>query len=100
MVRGAKQVFFAFVDGYDKPEFQGSLEEVEVALGLRPAGEPRPTPKMLRKYRVTGTNVFGEYETEVYASSNADAVKKIRQQRHDEDGRYAVPATVRARLAE
>lgn len=27
--------FYAFVDGYDAPEFRGTLEEVEVALGLR-----------------------------------------------------------------
>lgn len=27
--------YYAFVDGYDRPEFIGTLEEVEIALGLR-----------------------------------------------------------------
>lgn len=39
--------FYAFVNGYDKPETVGSLEQVEAALGLRATPTPKPTEKTL-----------------------------------------------------
>ncbi|AFU87449.1 hypothetical protein CcrMagneto_gp279 [Caulobacter virus Magneto] len=39
-------VYYAFVDGYDKPETRGTLEEVEIALGLR-AAKPTPTKRIV-----------------------------------------------------
>lgn len=37
--------FYAFVNGYDKPETTGSLEQVEAALGLRLAPASLPAVK-------------------------------------------------------
>lgn len=34
--------FYCFPNGYAAPEFEGTLQEVEVALGLRPAGLVAP----------------------------------------------------------
>lgn len=39
--------FYAFVNGYGKPETIGSLEQVEAALGLRVAPVSRPAKKSL-----------------------------------------------------
>lgn len=34
--------FYAYVDGHDNEPYEGTLEEVEVALGLRAPPEPAP----------------------------------------------------------
>jgi len=104
--------FYCFQDGHGKPEFIGSLEEVEVALGLRQpiARESKPAKKQgeLRDYIVTitprrityaGCATFGEYAVEVVARSNNDAITTARRERNESEGRYGVPATYRARLA-
>lgn len=46
-------VYYAFVDGPHKPETRGTLEEVEIALGLRTPPEPPPTPLRDRRGRKT-----------------------------------------------
>jgi hypothetical protein len=44
-------VYYAFAHGYNKPETRGTLEEVEIALGLRAAP---PAPKKGRKTKSGG----------------------------------------------
>lgn len=78
-----KQVFYAFVDGYHKPEFRGTLDQVEVALGIRTAPVARPVAKpikTLRTYVARLTSPGGEvseYETE--AVNKTEARTKIRR---------------------
>ena len=105
--------YYCFHNGYDKPEFVGTLEQVEIALGLRqpPKKQVSPQPRAsqrLRTYVVTITPrfvmyadsaTFGEYTVEVDAKSNAEAISVARKERTENEGRFAVPATYRARLA-
>ena len=107
--------FYAFVEGYDKPEFVGTLEEVEIRLGLRqPASKKNRTvaTKALRDYDVTvtpkivtysgggwatGGQTFGAYTVRVSAHTSSEAIKKVRQGRNEEEVRYGVKATYRAK---
>lgn len=105
-------VHYAFVDGYDKPEFRGTREEVEVRLGLRPAPVAKPKrPRSVYLYRVKvtpsvigytstgfggGSETHGAYFIEVYAANGKEAISKARKERRDEEGRFAVPATFKA----
>lgn len=104
--------FYCFPNGHGKPEFIGTQEEVEIALGLRQsaAKEEKPAKRQgeLRDYVVTitprkityaGSQTFGEYTVEVVARSNSEAITKARRERNDNEGRYGVPATFRAKLA-
>jgi hypothetical protein len=61
--------------------------------------------KPLHRYRVTvtpkivtyaGSDTYGEYTVEVDAYDRADAIKSVRRERNDNEGRYGVPATYRA----
>lgn len=101
---------YAFVNGYDKPEVQGTLIEIEMALGLRCAvSKVCQTPKPSnRTYAVTVTPSIvtwaglircGEYTVTVSAKTASEAVSKARRMRRDEEGRFAVSATYRASLA-
>lgn len=104
--------FYAFVHGYDKPECMGTLAEVEIALGLRPApdGNPLPAKKKksgIRLYQVTvtplivtyaGSQVFGQYTVEVYATNATEAITKARQERRAQEGRLGVRASYQAKL--
>jgi hypothetical protein len=114
-------VHYAFIDGYDKPEFRGTREQVEQRLGLRPQPQPggaasrgrtqpaKPRSVYLYSVRVSvdramdawhGTDRSASYTAEVYAANAREAVKKARQERRDEEGRFAAPATFKAtRLA-
>jgi hypothetical protein len=103
----ANGTYCCFANGYNQPETIGTLAEVQAALGIgkaAPTGPQRPTP---RTYSVTvtpaitiyaGTNTFGQYTVQVQASTRSQAISLVRQQRRDQEGRYAVPATYRARL--
>ena len=117
LMRAGKEVYYAFVDGYDKPELQGTLEEVERALGIRdpralPIDAPERAPARtgvaaIRTFIVTvtpkqvvytGNHVESEHEIEIDARTHAKAISQARQARSSEDGRYGVPAQFRARL--
>ncbi|MBP5947877.1 hypothetical protein [Pseudomonas sp. P9(2020)] len=39
--------FYAFIKGYDQEPFEGSLEEVEAAMGLRAPSKPAPADEKL-----------------------------------------------------
>lgn len=100
--------YYAFVNGYGKPETRGTLAEVELALGIRvkvaaPATAKRQT---LHAYTVTVTPTMttygshgtsGEYTVELTARTAAEAIKQAREQRRDVEGRYGVPATFHAK---
>jgi len=107
--------YYAFVDGYNKPEFVGSLEEVELRLGIR---QPKAGAKKvvgssrLYEYEVTVTprvvaysgggygteaQTFGEYTERVDARTGAEAITRVRRARNEQEGRYGVKATYRAK---
>ena len=81
-------LFYAFVDGYDKPEFSGSLDQVEVALGLRKAPSERALPQAKPVSLWTGTlryqhpawdEVDGIVFENVPGHSKSEAVRAARQ---------------------
>ena len=53
------------------------------------------TPKILS---YAGNCTQGEYTVTIGARTNAEAIKYARRDRRDNEGRYAVPCTYRARL--
>ncbi|KVT01113.1 hypothetical protein [Burkholderia ubonensis] len=89
--------FYAFVNGYDKPETIGTLEEVETALGLRRATNVRrarrsPRGQPFKTYNVHMTFEFpawdevdGYWYDGIAARSKSEANKKARD-RADADG--------------
>lgn len=98
--------FYCFANGYDRPEIVGTLETVQVALGLR--AKPAKAAAV-RRYQVTVTPQMtiycgawcGEaYTVEVDAVSHSRAIAMVRQQRNEEEGRYGVRATYRAKVLE
>lgn len=103
LMQEGREVFYAFVNGYDKPEYQGTLEQVEIALGLRSA-KAAPKLKTLRTYVVTlmwqGGN---QEEITVEAQDSADAIQQGRRWKNDEYGRThscnTLPCRFKARLA-
>lgn len=126
LMREGTTVHYAFLDGYDQPAFEGTLEAVEEALGLRSSGiarrsscqavppsESAPRPRRsgagsLKDYIVTVTPKYvvycgsfteQEHELEVTAATARDAIRQVRKQRRAEDGRHTTPATYRARQA-
>lgn len=95
---------YCFPEGYAAPEFIGTRAECEVRLGVRAA--PR-VERERREFVVTVTPTLvvhagswrgGSYEVVVYARTHAEAISSARRQRRDEEGRFGVPATFRARL--
>lgn len=104
-------VHYAFVNGYDQPEVRGTREQVEHALGLRPAPAARRLPS-LKLYEVTvtpsvvghsssgyggGSMVHGAYTVEVTAPTASDAITQARRAYRNEEGRFAPKATYRAK---
>lgn len=80
--------FYAFADGHDKPEFVGTLEEVEARLS---GGEaPRKTKStVLRRYIVSAKLKFPScfnsgYEFEIRATTKALAIQSARRKAQDE----------------
>lgn len=79
--------FYAFVNGYDRPEFTGTREEVEVALGIRIARTACVASKQIASRLWTVTLRFkhpawDEVDGIVYAgipaASKSDAVRSAR----------------------
>ena len=103
LTRAGRPVFYAFARGYDAPAVEGTLDEVEAALGISKA-KPRPS---LRDWNVTvtprtiaycGTSTLSAYTVTITARTRGEAIKAARQQRNDEEGRYAPRATFTAKL--
>lgn len=108
--------FYAYDRGYDHEPVKGSLNEVERALGVplstssvppqanpvSTAGTVTPLQKKrtrgsLQRYSVTakpdvvlyaGSTIFGETVEEVDAVSSRDAIKQVRSQLRETNGRY------------
>lgn len=111
LIRDGKPIFYAFPRGYGQPPVEGNLAQVEMALGLRAGAKERktaPAKRQLRKYLVTvtpsivtysGTHASDEYTLSMWAYSRSEAISKAREQRRENEGRYAVKATFKARLS-
>lgn len=120
LTRDGRPVFYAYVNGYNQEPFEGTLEQVEIELGLRLAcadeldleeGEaPAPVKATrsawdVRLYLVTitprytiacGGLQFPKYTIEHYARSSNAAIKKAREEHND--NHWNNPAEYRARL--
>jgi hypothetical protein len=103
--------YYCFPNGYDKPELTGNLQQVQMALGIYSAkrnSEPKPLVRSKNRYYLVsvqpkvvtyaGSSTFGEYTVEVLARSHAEAIKIVRNERRETEGRFGVPATYNARL--
>lgn len=91
--------FYCFPDGHGKPEFIGTLEEVEIALGLRPAvpqevpvDTPEKKTKAVQMWTVTlrfqypaWDEVDGIVYQDIAAVSKAEANAIVRRMA-DNDG--------------
>lgn len=91
--------YYAFVNGYDQPEFTGTLEEVEIALGIRePALSVAPKAALvsegpkLKKYNVHMTFQYpawnekdGYWYDGIIARNKREANKRARSMA-DDDG--------------
>ncbi|AFU86755.1 hypothetical protein D869_gp159 [Caulobacter phage CcrRogue] len=53
-------VYYAYVNGYHQPETRGTLEEVEIALGVR---KPKPAPAPLVEVQGRGGRVSVQFGT-------------------------------------
>ncbi|WP_199028810.1 hypothetical protein [Ralstonia sp. ASV6] len=107
--------FYTFPNGPHKPEFIGTLEEVEARLGLPEscAEEAQPVKlRSLRDFEVTvkpkvvahsgggwsgASQTFGEYTVRVSARTHSDAITKVRQERNEQEGRHGIKANFRAK---
>lgn len=122
LMRDGRPVFYAYVNGYNHEPFEGSLEQVEIELGLRLAGDdelyledgdsPAPMPVKasrsswdVRRYLVTVTPRYAiscgyqdvrQYTVEIEARSRNAAIKEARDE-HNEN-HWNNPARYRARL--
>lgn len=109
LMRNGKIVHYAFVNGYDKPEFAGTLEEVEVALGLRKPAVSRKAKASQedRDYLVhiekkyPAWNEKGGFDLEVKAQNAKEAVKLARREMDMQCmfGRMDGPVSYKARRA-
>ena len=70
--------FYAFANGYDQPETRGTLEEVETALGLRPAAHDGRYDVTLHFQFPAWDEVGGIVYPDVLARSKAEAVDRAR----------------------
>lgn len=99
-------VYYAFADGYDRPETCGTRAEVEAALGLRPSTPPvGRKPARAKRYEVTVTpsvigyfpgGSTGPYTVEIDATTAREACQKARRAYRDEEGRFAPVVTCTA----
>lgn len=81
-------VHYAFINGYDAPEFRGTLEEVEIALGIREPSEKREVITSASNedhYTVTMTFEYPAWDEkdgivyeDIVACSKADAIRQAR----------------------
>jgi len=110
LMKEGRIVFYAFVNGYDKPEVTGTLEEIEYALGLRDEvvalKEQAKARPAIRTWVVTITPkittyasgcTFGAYDVEVDARTYNLAIKAAADDRRESEGAHGVPATYTAK---
>ena len=109
MLNGGR--YYCYPNGYAQAEFIGSLAEVEEVLDLVSARLPTHfAPSRLdriRRYQVTvtprcvayaGAWRADEYAVEDHARSHADAITAVRRQWNEQEGRYGVRASFRAKV--
>lgn len=103
--------FYAYVNGYDvDPVFTDTLEEIEALLKgevyVAPVKAKADKKTTVHTYIVTVTPEMivysggfaeSEYSVEVYASTAADAIKEVRSERRETEGRYGVKCSYKAK---
>lgn len=101
--------FYAFANGYDQAETRGTLEQVEIALGLRAAAVVvKAAAKKVRRYIVKMTHAayyaggarMDGAEVEIDAATSAQAISEARRRYREAEGRERMPATFSARIAD
>lgn len=115
LIRDGIPIYYAFVGGYDRPATEGTLGEVEHALGLQTSrasnravrvGDARQLP--LRHFAVTVTPTMIAYcgagqitasVVPVIARTHAEALKKARAEYRLQEGRLGIPVSFRVKLA-
>lgn len=123
LIRNGSPVFYAFHLGRSADPKEGTLQEVEAALGLSPRAvsspnargksevpaKPRGVAGKNRRYAVTvtpsvtlysGSLTFGESVEYVDAISRRDAEKQVRQLLREVNGRHGPKYNVVARIAD
>lgn len=122
LIRDGAEIFYAFHNGYSQPPVQGSLSEVEVALGICPTLQegssvvPRGNVKSrdtqkgaMRSYDVTikpsvtlysGSFTYGEHIERVDARNRREAEKTVRRRLQEVNGRHAPKYNISARPVE
>jgi len=124
LMRNGAPVFYAYHQGHGADPIEGTLQEVEAALGLphrlhQPLlvddneipQAPKPLGELgrLRRYAVTvtpsvtlysGSLTFGETVEHVDALNRRDAEQQVRQQLREANGRYGPKYNVVAQLAD
>ena len=84
LMREGKTVHYAFLNGYDRAPFTGTLGQVEAALGLcnvtytRSKEESLYTVNVCKKF--PSWNERGGEDVAVMATSKSDAIKQVREQ--------------------
>ncbi len=111
LMRNGTPLYYAYPQGFNAPPVEGTLAQVEAALEMAiPSAQRKTAPakRPLRCYRVTvspsitvysGAHTGDEYTLIVWANSRNEAIRQAREQRRENEGRYAVKATFRARLS-
>jgi len=97
--------YYAFVHGYDQPETIGTLDEIEVALGLRMAPAAKKVASELKRWNVTmrfqypsWDEVNGLEYRDITAANKSEANRIARRQAEDDGhacsgrGRYTFRA--------
>lgn len=101
--------FYAFTNGYDKPETIGTLREVELALGIHAASESKVQDKRDQEVKAFDVVMRFQYPawdemdgisfTGIQAVSKAEAIKYARREAERDGhattgkGRYTFTAT-------
>ena len=121
LMRVGVHVFYAYLSGHGNPPFEGTLAEVERALGVVPASgatppkvisnpKPRKTVEQLsRRYLVSvvpemvtysSQHTHGAWSEHLYAESNSKAVSEMRRRIREENGRHDIRYKITARIDE
>ncbi|HGM8087199.1 TPA: hypothetical protein ACKP9S_003570 [Pseudomonas aeruginosa] len=122
LIRNGVEVFYAYHEGYDRPPVEGSLQQVETALGIRSAqpeisiddqcavSDPQSKKSLsARTYAVTikpsvtlysGSATIGDSVELVDAHTRQEAATIVRKRLRDVNGRYCPKYNVTARLAD
>jgi hypothetical protein len=83
--------FYAFINGYDKPETCGTREEVEAALGLRATAAVLRAGLEMKVYTVTVRFRFPAWDEldgveycDIHAGSKVEANRIVRRRAYDD----------------